>query len=176
LGAYTSEYIYGGFLAPQLDPTGGGDVYVIPTEIRPLNAVIVKPNAQGRNVVDLYVCPSDRSSVVPMVGGGPPIVTEEDSRAAWQIYGNSYPINWYFREYLRTNAYLVDGYGGNNLYYLPMMADAGKVMLRRKIGGPASRFVMFYENAMDMFMLNARPDGSSPLPRVRGWHKAYSKY
>src|SRR5437016_5085226 len=40
IGAYYSEYIYGGFQAPLLDPTGDGDVYHIPTEQRPLNAVI----------------------------------------------------------------------------------------------------------------------------------------
>src|SRR5262249_10654647 len=39
-----SEFIYGGFQAPQLDPNspggGGDDFYVLPTDQRPLNAVI----------------------------------------------------------------------------------------------------------------------------------------
>src|SRR5437870_1911063 len=50
----------------------------------------------------------------------------------------------------------------------------GANMLRRKIGGPGSRWVMFYENAMDTFAYEMRPDGSSPLPRIRGWHRKFS--
>src|SRR5205085_2006062 len=50
----TSEYIYGGFEAPLLNPQyGSGDWYVIPTEMRPLNAVIFKPSCQGRDKLDL---------------------------------------------------------------------------------------------------------------------------
>ena len=49
-------------------------------------------------------------------------------------------------------------------------------MLARKVGGPGSRFAMFYENAMDVYMYAARPDGSSPMPRTRGWHRKFSTY
>src|SRR5262249_45405977 len=58
---YASEFIYGGFQAPLPDPSYPGlDAYLVPTDIRPLNAVIVKPqSANGRNVLDLYVDPSD---------------------------------------------------------------------------------------------------------------------
>ena len=35
---------------------------------------------------------------------------------------------------------------------------------------------MFYEQAMNAFMYDARPDGSSALPRIRGWHRGFSKY
>ena len=178
--SYLSEYIYGGFMAP-LNDGSNGDVWVIPTETRPLNAVIIKPTAQGRERVDLYVCPSDRSSVVPSVGDPGQPVYEEQAFVAWQYFGNSYPINWYWVEYFITN-----GAATNSDYYLPNnppdgnspgnMPRLGRKMLRRMVGGPSSRFAMFYENAMNSYMYDARPDGSSPLPRVRGWHRGFSKY
>lgn len=179
IGAYYSEYIYGGFQSPIQDPFGAGDVYNIPTNIRPLNAVIIKPNAVGRTTVDLYICPSDRSSQVPMVGTTGQ-VSEDDGLAAWQIYGNSYPINWYFPEYFITN-----GAAGNGPYQLsgpwspgvnPGMDGHGKKMLKKKVGGPGARFAIFYENAMNQYMLQARPDGSSPFNRTRGWHRKFSTY
>src|SRR5215813_2421802 len=101
--SYLSEYIYGGFQAPVPDGMNG-DVWVIPTDQRPLNAVILKTSSQGRQPVDLYVCPSDRSSSVPTVGQQGQQVTDEEANTSWQLYGNSYPINWYWLEYYITNS------------------------------------------------------------------------
>jgi hypothetical protein len=54
-------------------------------------------------------------------------------------------------------------------------------MLRLKVGGSAAKFVIFMENSMNSYMLDARPpdgsDGESCLQDLgTGWHGAYSKY
>jgi prepilin-type N-terminal cleavage/methylation domain-containing protein len=174
-----SEFVYGGFQAPLVDPQYGSstDMYMLPTESRPLNAVIIKPNAQGRNTVDLFICPSDRSSAVPTVGQPVGTIPEEEAISSWQTNGNSYPINWYWMEYFITLGAATNG------DYIPddptreHMPAFGKKMLKRKIGGPGSRFAMFYEQAMNAFMYDARPDGTSAIQtRIRGWHRKFSSY
>lgn len=169
---YASEFIYGGFQAPMVDPNYPGiDAYLLPTDLRPLNAVIVKPNSRGRNRVDLYVCPGDRSATVPLVGSGTPPPPEEMSFACWEVNGNSYPINWYWNEYFSPPVYApLENLQGTG------MAQVGKKMLKRKMGGSASRFVIFNENAMNSYMLEARPNCSSTLSPIRGWHRRFSKY
>src|SRR5262249_32942597 len=138
-------------------------------------------NSMGRNTLDLYICPSDRSAAVPLVnpgGGGSngPVVPEEEAYVSWQYNGNSYPINWYWVEYFTNNPFVP----GADYPLNPMnpynMGTCGQMMLKRKAGGPASKFTMFYEQAMNGFMLDARPDGSSVLPRIRGWHRRFSSY
>lgn len=183
---YLSEFVYGGFMAPYPDPDPAIgnqlDVYRIPTEARPLNALIVKPNAQGRNTVDMYICPSDRNNTVPLVGGSTVPPDEDKGIVSWQVNGTSYPINWYWMEYFVTNT--VASATDYNLDEPPpplgtgrqRMPGFGKKMLRRKIGGPGSRFAMFYENAMNSFTYAARPDGSGGLPRIKGWHRKFSTY
>jgi len=169
-----SEFIYGGFQAPLPDPQYPGlDAYVLPTDQRPLNAVIVKPSAIGRDPIGLYVCPSDRSTSVPLVGNpNGPSIPEEEAFVSWQFNGSSYPINWYWMNYFLSNP----NSPGANYVPLATMTLWGQKMMIRKQGGPSSRFAMFYEQAMNAFMYDARPDGSSALPRIRGWHRGFSKY
>ena len=35
---------------------------------------------------------------------------------------------------------------------------------------------MFYENSLDTYAYEMRPDGSSPFPRQVGWHRKFSSY
>ena len=53
-------------------------------------------------------------------------------------------------------------------------------MILRAAGGPASKLAMFYENAMNSFMYNARPHGFTPPSTIqsleRGWHGKFSTY
>jgi prepilin-type N-terminal cleavage/methylation domain-containing protein len=168
---YASEFIYGGFKAPLPDPDYPNiDAYVLPTHLRPLNRVIIQPDAQSDAKLDIFVCPSDRSALVPLVGSPTEPPPEEEAHATWEYNGNSYPINWYWYEYWNPSTYRLWGPGGS-----PGMALRGAQMLKRKIGGPSSRFVIFYENAINAFMLEARPNGST-LPRIRGWHRQFSKF
>lgn len=181
---YASEYIYGGMQAkePHWDPTYGTsvDVYVIPTEQRPLNAVALKQQTLNREKIDLYTCPSDRGADTPLVGsGGGGGVTPRDEflQPSWMYNGTSYPINWYWNEYFIGANYRINTrWNGNNLPR-PDMSDNGRKMIRHLTGGPASRFVMFYEDAMNTFMYAARPNGASTLKPTRyGWHRKYSRY
>src|SRR5262249_10579786 len=95
--------------------------------------------------------------------------------ASWQVNGNSYPINIYWEMYFYTNGQCPGPFSLDTptMQYMP---SRGKKMLKRKIGGPASPFAMFYEEAVNEFMFDARPDGSSVLPRIRGWHRKFSNY
>lgn len=122
------------------------------------------------------MCPSDRSSQVPLVGASGNAIREEQAYVSWQYNGGSYPINWYWMEYFVAN-----GHANGSDYDLDLpdrgrMPFFGKKMLARKVGGPASRFAIFYENAMNAFMYEARPNASSTLNRIRGWHRRFSKY
>jgi len=178
-----SEYIYGGFQAPEPDVQFGTalDAYILPTDQRPLNAVILKQQTTGREPLPLYICPSDRTRATPLVGdpGDPP--PEEEMQSSWRANGNSYPINWYWMEYFIK--YDPDSNGENDYIFGPTaptpppnMDEYGARMLRRMSGGPASRFVILYESAVNAFMLAADDVCSSPFPRVRGWHRQYSRY
>ena len=165
-----SEFIYGGFQTSIQHPDyGNGDWYVYPTEIRPFSPYLAQGSA-GRQPVKTYICPSDKSNTTPLVGSvTPPIVV--DAFSSWQVNGNSFPINWYWNE---------DPQFGVN-YSLPAMSDAGAKMLHEKVGGTASRFIIFMENTMNSYMLNARPRsghfGASPLQTLGiGWHRKFSKY
>src|SRR5262249_28737340 len=111
--SWLSSFIYGGFMAPDLHSQfTNGDFYVVPTELRPLNAVIVKPTNQRRDPVWLYVCPSDRTSQGQNVASAPNTPIEEEAFSSWQYFGNSYPINWDWLEYFITN-----GVATNNDFY-----------------------------------------------------------
>lgn len=167
---YSSEFIYGGFQAPIQNPTyPNGDWYVYPTEIRPFTPYLAK-GAAGRNALKQYICPSDKSNTTPLVGSvTEPIV--EDAFSSWQVNGNSFPINWYWNE---------DPQYGQN-YSIDAMSAAGALMLHEKVGGAAARFVIFMENTMNSYMLNARPRsghfGVSSLQKLGvGWHRKFSKY
>src|SRR5262249_22700719 len=175
----SNECVYGGFMAPEQDPSFPGmDVYRLPTDQRPLNAVIVKPNAQGRNTVDLYICPSDKTSAIPMSwGGNGPNIAEERAFTSWQYNGNSYPISLYWFNYFLTNGAATQNdidLDDTAPPWHERLPGLGRKMLKRKQGGPASRFILYYEEALNEFMFDARPDGSSPIPRIRGWHRKFS--
>lgn len=177
---WASEFIYGGSMAgePDSDPQYGSnvDVYNIPTNERPLNKVIIKPRQQGRNRLDLFCCPSDRSKVVPAVQFPNVTPDEEQFQSSWLVNGNSYPINWYWNEYFGPGNYRINTRYNNNGVGHPDMADNGMKMLSRMLGGNASRFIIFYENAMNTYMYAARPNGTGINAPVRGWHRKFSRY
>jgi len=173
MAGYISEFVYGGFQAGINHPDyPNGDWFKYPTEWRPFNKYIA-PGVTGRSEVRLYICPSDKSNTTPMVGE----LTEpetEDAFSSWMVNGNSYPINWYWYEDARYDG--ARSYGNLALY-----SANGGLMLHRKVGGPASRFIIFMENTMNSYMMNARPrDGSQGESELQalgmGWHKKFSMY
>src|SRR5262245_25975600 len=139
--SYYSEFIYGGFAAPLADPNYPGlDCYTIPTDQRPLNAVIIKPQkVQKRNTIELFVAPSARSTAVPLVGNpNGPTVPEEEAFVSWQYNGSSYPINWYWMEYFTHNPNTPGAAYNQNPTTRYNMGNCGQIMLRKKVGGPGS--------------------------------------
>ena len=63
---------------------------------------------------------------------------------------------------------------------LGTMTESGRQMLKRKVGGPAAKFALFMESAMNSYMYNARPQGfPTPSPFAEqgmGWHRKWSSY
>ena len=195
--SYCTEFVYGGFKPEQSDPQSGYnsftfDTAIYPIEARPFNKylasgkVSVNSGPGGDNIGN-YICKSDKSNTTPLVGATNIPITE--GLPSWKVNGNSYAINWYWLEGPPWN--------GNNSYYsggtpapIPpgtpngapwYFSRAGEQMLARKVGGPASRFVLFMENTMNSYMLNARPpDGSAGVSSLQklgvGWHKKFTHY
>lgn len=168
-----SEFVYGGFQTSIPGPYFGidTDMYKYPTEWRPFNKYLA-PGATGRGELAQYICPSDKGISIPMAGGEPPVV--EDPYSSFQVYGNSYAINWYWYEDPMFDG--VRSYGS-----LPTMTRHGSLMLKEKVGGPAAEWVVFLENDMNSYMYDARPpdgsEGASLLQRLDiGWHREYSMY
>ena len=68
--SYMSEFVYGGFQTQVDNPHyPNSDTYKIPTERRPFNKYIA-PDRIGRQPLAQYICPSDKSNAVPLIGAG----------------------------------------------------------------------------------------------------------
>jgi len=164
-----SEFVFGGFQTSMPMPGHGTntDVYKFPTELRPYNKYIA-PGTQGRTIIKSYVCPSDKNNSTPTVNQSTGQPEEEERASSWQVNGNSYAINWYWMEGMP-----------NPNYDLAYMSALGSAMLKEKVGGKASEFVLFAENSMNSYMYDARPPGhqqTSPLGLGMGWHRRMSSY
>jgi prepilin-type N-terminal cleavage/methylation domain-containing protein len=170
-----SEHVYGGYKTTVPHPKWGTDtdMYLIPTFARPYNKYIAPGINSGP--IASYVCPSDKNNTTPNVMDPcePPII--DDHYSAYVVNGASYALNWYWFE--GPPWYGVKEWYGD----IEKMSAAGSEMLARKVGGPAAKFVIFMENSMNSYMLDARPpDGSmgqSCLTKLNdGWHRKFSKY
>ncbi len=172
---YVSEWVYGGFQTsiphPYYGP--GGDWHVYPTEVRPYTKYI-SPGTIGKVVLKNYVCPSDKSHISSFQDdyGVPP--STDDRYGAWEINGNSYPINWYWYDDPRFDDRR--DYGD-----IAKMSDCGSETLSKKVGGTAAEFILFWEDNMDALMHDAKPpDGSEGQSLLQylavGWHRKLSVY
>lgn len=170
-----SEFVYGGFQAPIVNPDypPTTDMYVYATQWRPYNRYLA-PGAAGRVELAQYICPSDKSNSTPEVGEDlePEVV---DRFSSFQVNGNSFAINWYWFEDPKFEARPED-YGD-----LPKMSAAGSLTLKEKVGGFASEWVIFMENTMNSYMYDAKPpsgaEGQSRLQKLGvGWHRKFSMY
>lgn len=169
-----TEYVYGGFQAREVHPVLGDkvDARKIHTDERPYNKYIAPGMCDGP--VDTYICPSDRFTATVKIEQ-PCSVPVISNTPSWKINGNSYSLNWNWLDAPPWNSKLA--------HYTKLwdMSAAGREMLRLKVGGAASRFVLFMENPMNSYMQDARPPGgahgSSCQPNLGpGWHKQLSKY
>jgi prepilin-type N-terminal cleavage/methylation domain-containing protein len=174
LGAqYASEYIFGGYRSELDNPEyQNSDTYLYPTEMRPFNKYIA-PGAEGRSPIKSYVCPSDKTWKTPLLGSSGGGLPAPDAYTSWMVNGNSYAINWYWAEGPPWN-------GARPGYEIGNMTAGGRELLKKKVGGSASRWVVFCEGAMNSFMYDARPlggPGTSPLQTLgMGWHMKRSTF
>jgi len=161
--------VFGGFKARINDDLPSiPDAFLYPAQVRPLNTY-VDPNAQGDVVIDMYKCPSDKSSKLPIIGSTPTVQPSEESLSAWQTRGTSYYLNTRFMQ----------GYnwpGGN--FSTVNAATMGKRIAPHLIGGKGSRFTMWLEGTAYAAFYRAGPtlSQSQASPQKTGWHRTFSKY
>lgn len=157
-----SSYSWAGMKASRPWPgEQGGDFALVPPELRPLNKCL-QPDARADQPIEILQCPSDKSAVSPTVGGGSVSVQNQQGRSSWQAFGNSYSINWFFRELL-PGAFSVES-----------LFLEGKRIATGKVGGEAAEFALIWENQMDQLFVGATPTGGGTLGS--GWHCSFSTH
>lgn len=163
--AWTSQFAWGGFIAPEPEPTFGTNIDYMKhaAEGRPLNR-FVAPAARGGDMIDIYKCPSDRTRGFSIVGSGGFQVDDEEAYRSWQAAGNSYAINWWW-----MNSYFPSGN-----WNTPDMVTRSPKMLKSLIGGSGSRFVVIYESFLHLLLTDARAAGGGI--QARGWHRKWSSH
>jgi len=169
-----SEYIFGGFQTNVDHPVLGDkvDARKIHTNDRPYNKYIAPGLCDGP--VQSYVCPSDRFTATTRIESpcSPPVISNVPS---WTLNGNSYSLNWNWLDSAPWSSKLA--------YYkqIDRMTAAGRELLRLKVGGAASRFVLIMESPMNAYMQDARPPGGAQGVSCQtrlgtGWHRRFSRY
>jgi prepilin-type N-terminal cleavage/methylation domain-containing protein len=194
----STEFIWGGGMPDarraEWDETQGDrnpcdgrtDTYVVHPIDRPMNKYFdpdvtwsdperIKGNAQRYNkpmdLPEYFMCPSDKSAAVPMVGASEDPTDTDTPYETWKWWGTSYPINWYWAYFYMEdlNIYVV-GYTNN-----PGILDGPwhKKILASKENKGAAEWIFFYENMMNFALEGARPRGyPQGDPRlITGWHR-----
>lgn len=161
---------FGGFRAPIGDVLDGytSDAEIYPAEVRPLNR-IVNPLAAGRDILEVYKCPGDRTYTTSVIGQPTSNPPDEEGLSAWQVMGTSYVLNTRYMQ----------GYtwpGGN--FQLEDWPEYGRKIAPNLTGGKASRFIMWLDQGMYALAYRAGPTlaESQAVPQKRGWHRQFSKH
>lgn len=158
-----SSYSWGGMIAPRpRQGEGRFDWAVVPPDIRPLNTYL-DSGASGKAPVKSTQCPGDRSSVSPNVSRGQVPVHTESGQPSWEVFGNSYSINWYFMNE-------PDHPWGGDLMDL---FQNGLHSVRMNQGGRASEWVIMWENQCDQLFQGSTLVGDNGHQGA-GWHKKFS--
>jgi prepilin-type N-terminal cleavage/methylation domain-containing protein len=187
------------------------DIYVLEPRYRPMNPYFstsvtwdrshvearVDPTPFVENLPDTFKCPSDNTAYVPDVANKNNEVEPDVAVPTWRVWGTSYPINWYWPYYYSdpwgTQKSAEEGkrseYRGSGKW-LRILGGAwsipglGSRMLgRNTVGGWESKFILFYENRLNLALEGARPrkkDGTPLLPdkakNVIGWHRQLDRH
>ena len=162
---WISQFAWGGFIAPNPEPTFGNNIdYMIhDAEARPLNKYVA-PAARGKEKIDIYVCPNDRTRGFSIISGPSGfVVDEEETYNSWKSAGNSYAINWFW----------MNMYGGTSWNTTQMATNSPKLM-RNLAGGPSSRFVVIYEALLHKLFDPVLDTGGGL--QARGWHRRWSTH
>src|SRR5262249_39561800 len=125
-----------------------------------------------RHIIDLFICPSDRTWNTPVIGQGTTPPSEDEAISSWQTNGSSFTLNTRFMQ----------GYiAGGNFQILGQPQNQSQRVYTAKIakellGGNCARFVMWLEQGAYASFYRATPDlaSSQAAPQRRGWHHKYS--
>ncbi len=178
-----TPWVFGGFKAPNPGPADGDprpvDCEEYPAQARPLNK-FVDATAQGDDIIQVYICPSDRTNTTAIIGSAGGLV-EDEMRSSWEANGSSYTLNtrWAQGYFLPT---------GN--FPFPSSMDTGEVGIRSSwygnriskhmIGGEASELIIWVEQGMYSATYRAGPTtegiGQGSYPQRSGWHRKFSSY
>ena len=166
-----TSWVFGGFQSPM--PDGNDDCDIYPDEIRPLNK-FVDAGAFGKMIIDLYICPGDRTHTASQIGAGDTPV-EEEALSSWQTNGTSYSLNTRFAQGYRLpsgNFYASD--------FAPGPDSFANRIAPHLIGGGAARFIFWPEQGFYSATYRAGPTiagiGGGPAPQRFGWHRKWSNW
>jgi prepilin-type N-terminal cleavage/methylation domain-containing protein len=170
-----TPWVFGGFKAPNpLPEDANTDSTLYPAQIRPLNK-FAAPLAQNDDIIDLYICPNDRSWRTSLIGAPPTGMTDE-SVSSWQANGASYGLNSRFMQ-----GYWGSGGNSGDFHFdnpagAPQEEYANRIA-RHMTGGDAARFIMWMEHGFYSSTYRASmqlPNGAA-APRM-GWHCQFSSW
>jgi len=177
-----TPWVFGGFKAPNPDPSDGNvDSSLYPAQLRPLNGILA-PHVQGslawsirgNDIIDIYICPADRTNSTSIISEDITDV-EEESRSSWEANGSSYTLNTRWAQgYSHDN-------GGNftledfRVGRAPDNIPFGKKLSPHLIGDGAARFIMWVEQGFYSATYRAWPTlPNGAAPKRRGWHRKFS--
>lgn len=162
---------FGGFMAPVGDVADGytSDAEIYPAQVRPLNK-LVNPLAQGKDIIDVYKCPADRTYTTSVIGTPTSDGGDEEGLTAWQVMGSSYVLN--------TRFMLGYQYPSGPTSFLPNWPEFGRRLAPHLTGGKASQFIMWLDQGMYALAYRSAPTlaESQAVPQKRGWHREFSKH
>jgi len=162
---------FGGFMAP-IGVTDDGytsDAEIYPAQVRPLNK-IVEPLAAGKDIIEVYKCPGDRTYTTSVIGQATTNPPDEEKLSAWQAMGTSFVLN--------TRFMLGYQYPAAPSSTLPNWPIYGRRLNPHLVGGKASRFIMWLDQGMYSLAYRAAPTlaESQAVPQKKGWHRQFSKH
>ncbi len=171
-----TPWVFGGFKAPKPDPASSQytvDAEIYPAEVRPLNKFADR-QARGNAIIDLYVCPADRTHHTAVIGQGWHS-DPADSRASWEVNGSSYSLNTRWAQGYKVPS----GVFSLNDFHAAF-GTFPKRIAKHMIAGEASKFIMWVEQSFYSATYMAGPTiagiGSGPTPLRYGWHRGFSEY
>lgn len=170
-----TPWVFGGFAAPAPKEVDfGADSSLYPIQVRPLNRILA-PSAEGfGHQIQVFKCPSDRTSSTPVLDTSDPDgkfkLDEDQARASWVANGSSYTLNTRFMdEYVAEEGEVFEAKNANRY---------GRKIAPHLVGGKASKFVLWAETEFYNTTCGADDqDAFSKAPEIQdGWHGEHGKW
>jgi prepilin-type N-terminal cleavage/methylation domain-containing protein len=169
-----TPWVFGGSQSQILDHDGyNADCEIYPAEVRPLNK-FVDPTARGKQMIEVYVDPGDRSHSTAIIGQSPDSPPEEPY-SSWQKNGSSYTLN---TRWAQGYAWPSGNFHGAN--FAPGPNSYQDRIAPYLVGGWASQFIIWVEQGFYSATYRAGPTtagiGGGNLGQHAGWHRKWSAY